>query len=243
MQRDVYMASSVELRDALVGAVVALDIDRELEGAAAQVHREMARWDGFYFEESRGAWAYELFRREFALEYYRPASRDSHSLLTDIVGMEHMQLRDLATDRSERMRDALTEAYRRSAREWDDHANWGEAHRLTFTHPFAAIPAVGKRYRFGAYPMGGAVQTLMKSGHNPLGEEFAPSHGATARFLSDLSDVDENYAVLVTGQDGWFNSDDFLGMTNMFLRGRYVPMPLSIEAVRARAVSTMELKP
>ena len=243
MQRDVYMAASVDLRDRFVAAIEDLELSGRMSAEQAELLRWVRNWDGYYHSYSRGALAYELLRREFCLRYYAPVDRDGHSAFTDIVGIERMIEGDLDTDRSARMRDALLGGLRAAVGPWNEFEDWGDAHRLTFVHPFAIIPFIGDRYRFGAFKVGGAVQTLAKAGHNPLGEDFHPSHGATARFLSDLSDPDGNLGVIVSGQDGWIGSENFLDQAEGFLRGQYLPMPLSLDEVRRRSAHVHEFVP
>jgi penicillin amidase len=44
--------------------------------------------------------------------------------------------------------------------------------------------------------------TVYKSAHPLAGERHRVTYGANARFVSDLSDPDENYFALAGGQDG-----------------------------------------
>jgi penicillin amidase len=243
MQQDVYMASSVELRDALIKSLDKHGLGSNRPASQQRVIEAMREWDGYYRVDSVGAWAYELFRREYALALYAPASRRTHSRLTNIIGIEVRMLRDLRQDDQDPLVRALESALVSSARDFPNYENWGEAHKLTMSHPFSRIPVVGHRFRFGEYPMGGSVQTLLKSGHNPLADDFSPYHGATARFVADLSDPNANYGVLVSGQDGWFNSANFLDQTPLFLKGEYIQMPMDVEKVRDNAVVVHRMGP
>ena len=91
--------------------------------------------------------------------------------------------------------------------------------------------------------MSGSIHTLMKATHQRVSRRHRATYGANARFVSDLSDLDANYAVLAGGQDGWFNSSTFDDQVSLFLAGDYVQMPLRLETVRARAARTMTLLP
>lgn len=94
-------------------------------------------------------------------------------------------------------------------------------HRLELTHPFAAIPLVGGRYRFTEEPMSGSIHSLLKATHQRTSERHRALLGANTRFVSDLSDLESNYAVLAGGQDGWFNSSTFIDQVQLFLARAY----------------------
>ena len=242
IQQDVYMAASVELRDALVAKMNDLGISQQASENEQRLLQLITRWDGFYYAHSRGALAYETFRKAFASAYYAPIFGDaSLTGVTKVVGGEFRAHIDLAQEDQAVIGAALTTALTNASQGYDFGAIWGSEHTLELTHPFSAIPLVGKRYRFGGQPIGGSVQTVMKSSQNPSADNFVPHHGATARFISDLSDIDKNYFVLISGQDGWFSSSTFLDQTSMFLSGQYMQLPLQVEKVRARSYRIQEL--
>jgi penicillin amidase len=162
--------------------------------------------------------------------------------VTNVIGDEAWYLRELQEQAPNKVAADLKTAIAQATADYDGSV-WGDVHRLELFHPFAVIPFVGDRYRFGDVPYGGGVQTVMKSGHNPSDDNYRPTHGATARFLSDLSDLDSNWAVLVSGQDGWFNSASFLDQLPLFVDGEYIQLPLRMEVVRERAYRTMVLHP
>jgi len=244
LQQDVYMASSVELRDAFLVRIEELGVAGSADRRERALLRDLAAWDGNYDADSSGALAFELLRRGFLRAYYSETFSGSEDLsgVTDVVGGEYRVLADLREDDPAALRPALDAALAWAAREAAKWPDWGAVHRLELVHPFAAIPLVGETYRFGNRPVGGSVQTLAKSGHRPGGDDFLPTHGATARFLADLSDLDSNYAVLVGGQDGWLNSATFLDQMPLFLAGQYIRMPLRPETARRGAAWVMELK-
>ena len=74
----------------------------------------------------------------------------------------------------------------------------------------------------------------MKTAHASTDLRHRASYGANARHVSDLSDLDRNWFVLLGGQDGWLNSSTFLDQVPLWLEGRYLEMPLRLETVRAQ---------
>ncbi|HDP99253.1 MAG TPA: hypothetical protein ENN22_08740 [bacterium] len=57
-------------------------------------------------------------------------------------------------------------------------------------------------------------------------------YGANACYVSELSDLDENYFVLLGGQDGWLGSDHFIDLVWLWLEGGYIRIPLRFETVK-----------
>ena len=66
-------------------------------------------------------------------------------------------------------------------------------------------------------------------------------NGSNARHMSDLSDPDRNYFVLLGGQDGHIGRTTFLDQTELWLEGTFIEMPLRIETVRERFAYLTEL--
>ena len=116
-------------------------------------------------------------------------------------------------------------------------------HRLALRHPLAVLPLVGHRFEFADDAVGGSSDSLMKTAHPSTDQRHRASYGANARHVSDLSDLDRNWFVLLGGQDGWLNSSTFLDQLALWREGGYIEIPLRIETVRERFTLRMELKP
>ena len=114
------------------------------------------------------------------------------------------------------------------------YPSWGAMHRLGLAHPLSFLPVIGERYRFADLPVGGSTDTLMKTAHGTTAERHYTRYGSNARHISDLSDLDRNYFVLLGGQDGRFNSSTFLDQAELWTADAYVEVPLRIETVRER---------
>ena len=74
-------------------------------------------------------------------------------------------------------------------------------------------------------------------------DELHTRYGAQARHVSDLSDADANWFVMLGGNDGWFNSANFRDQVPAFMSGGSYKVPLRIETVRATFPHKTELKP
>jgi len=242
LQEDVYMASSVRLRDALTVKAYTLGMVRDLSAERKAVYDLIESWNGHYHADSRGALAYEFFLYGYTRRLYAADFRETPlTRLTEVIGMDWKLLPDLERFDREPLVEALLAGLDSAAEALETYENWGDAHRLVLVHPFSAIPGVGDRYRYGDYPVGGSTQTLMKRGHKRDGEDYTALYGAGARILIDLASPDENYFVILGGQDGWLNSANFLDQIPLWLDGSYVRLPLDVGAVRERSVRTTRI--
>ena len=244
LQQDVYMASAVALRAVLLERIDALGPAAEADAKKGQVIALIRDWDGRYAEDSRGALAFELFRDGFTEAFYRVSFGDQDWAAFAGVGrIKTLLLEDIEAADPEILGAALETALSGAAARIGDFADWGEMHRLRLAHPLSNLPLIGGRYRFADYPAAGSSDTLMKTAHATTSERHATRYGANARHISDLSDPDLNFFVLLGGQDGWINSSTFLDQVPLWRAGDYVQLPLSPEKFRAGAQRSMTLRP
>ncbi|SMF82690.1 penicillin amidase [Tistlia consotensis] len=220
LQQDVYMASAVALRDLVVARAEGLPLD----GPAAGVLASLRDWDGHYRADSRGALAFEqtLVPLTAALFERRDlAAFESGGRAFQLIGEELSLLPDA------RLRPALAEALGKAAAGVARFGDWGGQHRMVLQHPLGGLPLLGRRYRFLDYPVAGSSSTVMKTAHRLTAERHPTGYGSQARHISDLSDPDANWFVLLGGQDGWFGSEHFLDQVELWRAGEYVQVPLS----------------
>jgi penicillin amidase len=83
----------------------------------------------------------------------------------------------------------------------------------------------------------------MKTAHNSTDRRHFTRFGQQARFVADLADPDRTEVVLLGGQDGWIGSSTALDQIELWQSGRYMPLPLRLESVRAQFRRRLELKP
>ena len=244
LQQDVYMASSDALRALFLEKLDELGLTAAAGPEARQVIELIRGWDGNYLATARGPVAFELFRDGFTGSFYRVSFGDQDWAAFAGVGrIKALLLEDIEAAEPAVLRQALETALASAAERIGDFANWGEMHRLQLAHPLSNLPLVGGRYRFADHPAGGSSDTLMKTAHATTSERHATRYGANARHISDLSDLDLNYFVLLGGQDGWINSSTFLDQVALWRAGDYVQLPLRPEKARARAQRSTTLKP
>ncbi|CAN0581698.1 unnamed protein product, partial [Laminaria digitata] len=219
------------LRDALVPLLVKLSAS---EATEQEVVKLMAEWDGHYRPQSRGALAFELFYAAFKQRFAVSVMGERDAGTYAGVGrIKTLLIEDLKRADAEILAAALWPALASAAERLGSFANWGEMHRLSIAHPMGFLPVVGGRYRFADYPAGGSSHSIMKTAHGTTDERHNTRFGSNARHISDMSDMDKNYFVLLGGQDGWFKSANFLDQVPYWLSGDYVQAPMRRDPVRA----------
>ena len=241
IQRDVYAASSVDLKERLVAAATTAKLGRT-EGERRLIEA-LAAWDGYYSRESTGALAFEILVRHFIDAFYSPRMTEADIAALAGSGRVFEFVAEDLDGADGEISDALAAALRQAAPKFADFADWGEMHRLDLGHPLANIPVVGSRFRFADLAAAGSRETVMKTAHSTTDGRHGTRYGSNSRHISDLSDPDENYFVLLGGQDGWFGSSTLMDQVPLWREGRYVRVPLRIEAVREAFPHRMVLQP
>lgn len=225
LQQDVHMPSSVALRDVWLAKLDEAGLG-EQPGVAA-----MRAWDGQYTIDSKGAVAFEQFRDGFTASFYALTFGDTDwQAFANVSRIKTLMLEDIRHAPAAQLRGSLEAGLARIA-ENGDIADWGDMHRLRLSHPLANLPLIGGRYRFSDIGVGGSTDTIMKTAHSTTAERHSVRYGSNARHVSDMSDMDENYFVLLGGQDGWINSSSFVDQLALWQEGRYLRIPLRRESL------------
>ena len=233
LQQDVYMASSVALRDLFLSRLDALAMTASAGAAGSEAIGRLRGWDGNYGADSAGAVTFEQFRHGFITRFYTLLYGEDDAERFAEVGEDTALLqRDIAAAGEETLRAALAAGLDAAAGGLGSFAAWGDMHRLSLAHPLNNVPLIGSRYVFSEAGVGGSSETLMKTAHDTSAERHEVNYGSNARHISDMSDPDANWFVLLGGQDGWFNSTTMLDQWALWRRGGYVRVPLTLPAVR-----------
>lgn len=231
LQRDTGMESAARL--------ARLFADRLADSAPGNpVAAAIAGWDGRYDVDSAGALAFELTAAGFARAFLPDGERapmEGSGRLFDLLA-EAVAAADPA-----RFDAALAAGLAGAQAPFAAFGDWGAMHRMVLRHPLAAVPLLGQRYVFADFPVGGSSATLMKTAHSLTTERHATRFGSQARHLSDLSDPDANWFLLLGGQDGWFNSASFLDQVPLWREGGMVRVPLTPEGFAAGTVRGLTL--
>ncbi len=244
IQQDVYMPSAAKLNALFVAKIDEAAIGHGMNGGESAVIDLLRAWDAHYHIESRGSLAFELvlfhFTRLFSGDTLAEYAAAAHS---GVVRLKSLLVEDIAGAATPELIDALRAAIRAAARDMGRFANWGEMHRMRLDHPLAVVPGIGRRYRFGDYPVAGSSDTVMKTAHGLTDQRHGTPYGAVSRHISDLSDPDRNFFALLGGQDGWLNSSTFVDQVALWRQGRYIQVPLRLSTVRTTFAHRSVLHP
>lgn len=135
---------------------------------------------------------------------------------------------------------------------------WGEIHKVTFKHIFHGVAKItDKLIDIGPYPIGGDGTTIFNTEYSfpalfednnnaskVLKEEpFENNLGPSMRFIYDFGNPDYLEFIMPTGESGNFMSEHYKDMTDMWLNGKYIKLPLREEQFQKNAKSRMKLIP
>ena len=234
IQQDVYMPSSATLRDAFIEGLDVAGLASSAGPEAADAIARIRDWDGHYRADSVGAVSFEQFRAGFVQAFYDRLLGEEHAaIMVRRGGLAEMMLRDMEGASREVLDAALAAGLEAAGEGLDRFTDWSDMHRLSLAHPLSMLPVIGNRYRFGDHGVGGSSETIMKTAHDASATRHTVRYGANARHVSDMTNMDENYFVLLGGQDGWLNSSTMLDQWPLWQSGGYVRVPLTTEGVRA----------
>lgn len=231
IQTDVLSYEALEVKELITGTVQ--EFETEISSLYPEYWRYYKGFDGQYKVDSREAVAFE------SLNYYFVSA-----LIEDEFPQEYLQdfymsedrwmalLPDLLASRDrEKIKDILLSAMDQGIESFTKYSQWGDMHRLLFGAIHSRIPLIGRPYRMADLGMGGSSGTLMKSAHDFSPRKHYISYGSNSRHISNMADIDENYFVLLGGQDGWLKSPLSYDQLELWSRGEYIRIPLRKESV------------
>ena len=243
LQQDVHMSSSVALRDLFVSRLDALGMTAAADVDGNEAIGRLRDWEGDYRSDSTGAVTFEQFRHGFVTSFYVLLhGEDDADAFAGIGARTALLGEDIAAADEETLRTALGAGLSAAVDGLDAFVDWGDMHRLSLAHPLANVPLIGGRYEFAEAGVGGSSDTLMKTAHESSADRHTVNYGSNARHISDMTDPDENYFVLLGGQDGWFKSTTMLDQWELWRRGDYVRVPLTLGGIRESFPHALSLK-
>ena len=118
---------------------------------------------------------------------------------------------------------------------------WRNLHTVTFQHAFGiASPFLGKLLNIGPFPISGDGTTIFNTEYS-FAEPYNNKLGPAMRFLYDFSKPDELNFILPSGQSGYFLSDHYSDMTNMWLSGDYIKLNINTSNIDSRGYDLFRL--
>ncbi len=200
-------------------------------------------WNGDYAADASAPVAFEtLLYHLIPALYGGKKAAELPDLLSEWTYLNRYLLGDLRDLSVEEKRTVLSRAVAKAAKDAAKFRTWGDMHRFKPAHMLARLPLVGRAYVVGDQPIGGSRQTPMKMAHGLVNRRHNTTFGSMARHISDMSDPDHNWFVLLGGQDGWVGSESFADQIDLWNKRQYIRMPLRRETVAAEFPIVMRLE-
>jgi len=222
----------------------------------------LSKWDYIMDKQSQTPTIYEVFfqrlmenifmdemGKELFSEYIFVANvpfrkvqemlKDENSSWWDNVNTDKVETKD------EILRQSLTEAVKELEEKFGNNVadwQWRNLHTVTFAHPFSsASPLLAKVLDIGPYPISGDGTTVFNTEYG-FNSPYKSKLGPALRFLFDFSKPDEVNFILTTGEAGYFMSDHYDDMTEMWLNGKYIKVNINTSDISSRGFDLLQLK-
>jgi penicillin amidase len=210
-----------------------------------QFYQLLSKWDGRYDKEKIQPVIFELLIKELSSiflqkHFQNPASikQIKQSLFLKSLLIEYLMELDV-NERSKLIKSSLEQIKSKVT----SVMNWGQFHPIDVGYVFGALPWIVKAFQIKKLPAPGANDTLYKRAF-VLKEHTAPvTYGASARHISDLSDINANYFVLFGAQNGYPFSPDNFNQIELWEQGKYIQIPLEIKKVKQQFTTVLNLTP
>ena len=199
---------------------------------------------GDYAANSTGAVAFETLLYHLVPRLYDcKKAADLPDLFSEWSYLTTFLLPDLAALAPSRRQHLLRSAATAAMLDAKKYPTWGDMHRLRVAHVLARLRLTRRAFTVANQPVGGSRQTPMKMAHGLVNGRHGATFGSMARHISDLSDIDANWFILVGGQDGWLGSANYADQLPLWRERRYIHMPLRPETVAAEFPIIQKLRP
>ena len=157
---------------------------------------------------------------------------------------------DPATDDIEQMNDMITASFTdavallKSEMGGDpDTWEWGELHTLTLYHAFGEqSKLLGMFMNIGPYPLWGSWATVNPAPYH-ITDPWEVYHGASERYIFDMSDINNSLRVIPAGISGNFMSPHYDDQALLWRTVSYRPFVLDRDRVMEDAAYTLTITP
>ena len=200
----------------------------------------LAQWDGGYQAQRSEPLAFELLLGAVVKQLkLTPMAKHYHTVWLSYSGL----FKELHALEPKQLASAVRSGLKVVRKKRKRLQSWGDVHRLQVDHLFQNLPLISRRYRACDLPANGGANSVNKSGHPLVTKKHKVSFGSCIRHISDLSDDDQNFFVMLGGQDGWIGSAHYADQIPLWQSGNYLQLPLKLETVKQTFRHLTELTP
>lgn len=230
----------------------------DYSGDADEAHRRLAGWNGkmgvagpaALFDLYEHRLLEDVFGDELDLSSVSKVTQRRWLLRIMRGEMAPAWFDDVRTPAREERRDivarALAEAWRAGSARWGRTVEtWprGAYHALLLRHPLGSLPAIGRLFSRGPFPVAGA-STTVAAFPSTLPDTARPvTAGPSMRWVAVVGDGDRSLAVLPGGQSGHPFDRHYDDQLSLYLHGRMHATAWSETKIRRTTVSTLRLLP
>ncbi len=146
----------------------------------------------------------------------------------------------IETPREEELPDILRAAFRKAvdrvSTRWGPEPKswiWGDVHTLTLPHPLGVTTRLlGWYFNLGPFPVPGSNATVRKMEYRS--DDFRVVSGASVRHITDFSKPARIQSAIPGGQSGIPASPHYDDLPDLWLNGRYHPIPMNRESIQEK---------
>ncbi len=228
IQKDVFSQTAYDLKNKLVDYIKEKKWVSEID---QKIFTYLEAWDGNYKIESKGALIFEVFVAAWSKDIISnlvlkdSPTPDLKDKMFDVL-VKNFNYRKFLTEsliETEFLTETKYNIYLAKAiYALEKFKNWGEFHLLVLKHPLGNLKIFKFPYSFFKGPWPGGNETLMKASHSLSTITGKATFGAQARWMTDTSDINENYLVYLGGQDGFIKSENINDLTAKWQDGSYL---------------------
>ncbi|PKR78443.1 penicillin acylase family protein [Halalkalibacillus sediminis] len=194
----------------------------------------LSNWD-YVDEENQGAPL--IFNRLFAkiedelykdeipedvLEMFKGSSQNADVLVNKAYAGESSIWIDKQGGLESLIQESFTETIEELTASYGEEVSgwtWGDFHQVYFEHPLSGISILDRFFnKKDPVPVGGSSVTVMAASH---GDDGVVNHGASWRFVVDLSDLTNADHIVGPGQAGHYRSDWYDDQIEGWVSGTY----------------------
>jgi len=230
IQNDVYSINSLKIKNLIIKKLEAFKITFKI----SKLWDNFIAFDGHYKKESKTALAFEILLYYLSKEYFNSIyNKDlSNNIIKQNPSWKDIFLDNLENNINDKeLFKFLNKIYYKAQKDYSKYENWGSIHKVRLAHIFSNIPLLGSKYIYKELEVDGTSDTVYKTAHEFSTNSHYAYYGTNSRHISDLSNINENYYVLLGGQDGWLNSDNFIDQEALFYEFDYIKFPLDIKSI------------
>jgi len=205
------------------------------------------------FENFNLCFIENTFKDQMGDDLYQGYIKNKHATgfaVEQIWNTESLWFDDINTEKKETFSDIVQKSFSdaiaklekelgATASSWE----WGKMHTFTLNHPLGSVKILDKVFHLnkGQYELGGSLHTIPQFAYD-FRKPFNVNHGPSQRHVYDLSNWDNSFSVIPTGNSGIPASKHYCDQTQLYVDGKFHVDYASESKIMENAEYTMVLE-